>query len=324
MDTGTTINLFVLLCIVVLFGFSYWDYRRRLRFNERIKQLRPSRTSYSNVITLQLVSPSQDKGVFQNGLLFITDKEIIIYPEQAGEQALVAFRSDEIIGYWRPRPYHSDSWGWDDNGWRSHHGNNEIHIHVNNKGRWMIVKLWVKQAEAKKIVSRLKGLVSEDILRSYRQRPPYIYHPPSLALLMSADLYGMWHEDHRFRLYLTPSTLVFLSENDDEVERFIGLRDMQNIRLLEQKGAGGKDGLIIFDIESTGEQIAVAVNGSDKWARSISRAARRTLSDPIQRKQKDKTHLLEDEWGDDVFDLEAWESQEFILGDDGELKPVNP
>jgi hypothetical protein len=139
---------------------------------------------------------------------------------------------------------------------------------------------------------------------------------------MSQDLYGMWHEDHHTKLYLTPSTLAFLQDND-EVERLIWLRDIQNIRLLEQKGEGGKDGLICFDIQKDDEQIAVAVNDSDKWARSIARAARRTLADPLERKQKDKS-LLEDEWETDVFDMEAWQTQEYILGDDGELKPVNP
>jgi curved DNA-binding protein CbpA len=324
MDRETTIWLFVAVCVAILFAFSYWEYRKNAQFSQRMKQLRPPRTSYGEFATAQIVRPSQDKGAFQNTILFITDKEILLYAEKGSDEPLISFRSDEIIGYWRPRPYHSDLKGLSENGWRSRHGNNEVNIHVNNKGRWVIVKLWVKEAQAKKIVNRLKGMVNEDILRSYRQRPPYIYHPPSTALLMSQDIYGMWHEDHRFKLYLTPSTLGFLTENDDEIERSIPLRNIQNIRLLEQKGEGGKDGLISFDLMGADEreQIAVAVNGSDKWARSIARAARRTLSDPVERKQKDK-FLLEAEWGDDVFDLEAWEEQEYVLGDDGELNPVN-
>lgn len=321
MDDGIIQMIFVIGAMAVLAGFVYWNYRRNLMFNQRLKRLRPQRTSYADVATAKIVSPSSDKGAFQDVILFITDKEVLIYPENGSDETLVTFRSDEIIGYWRPRPYHGDKLIDMDTGWRSKKGSNEINIHANVNGQWVIIKLWVKQAEAKKIVKRLKGLVSEDILRSYRQRPPYIYHPPSPALLMSEDLYGIWYEDHRFRLYLTPSTLVFLDDKDDVIERMIYLRDIQNVRLLQQKGDGDKDGLICFDLENQSEQIAVAVDGSDKWARSIARAARRTLDDPIDRKQKDKKPL-DDQWVSDDFDMKAWEEQEYILGDDGELKPV--
>ncbi len=318
MEQETITVIFVIFCLILFVGVGYWEYQKNSAFQARMKRLRPQRTSYADLITAQIVSPSKSKGAFLNGLLFITDKEFILYPEKGVDEALVSFRGDEIIGYWRPRPYHPDSWVVD--GWRVKVGNNEVHIHANVDNHWVIVKLWLRQAEARKIVNRLKGLVNEDILRSYRQRPPYIYHPPSPAALMSQDLYGMWHVDHHCKLYLTPSTLVFL-QDDDEIERFIWLRDIQNIRLLEQQGEGGKDGLICFDIEKDDEQIAVGVDGSDKWARSIARAARRTLADSVQRKQKDKT-LLEDQWAGDVFDIEAWEAQEYVLGDDGELKPI--
>jgi hypothetical protein len=150
----------------ILGAFSYWEYRNLKVRTRRFQELRPQRTSYAERVTMQLVKPSSMRGAFQSGLLFITDKEIVIYPEKDGNNPLLSFRSDEIIGYWRPRPYHADKFIDTDIGWQSRHGNNEINIHALVDNQWAIIKLWVSQKEAKKIINRLKGLVNEDILRS--------------------------------------------------------------------------------------------------------------------------------------------------------------
>jgi hypothetical protein len=301
--------LWALLGLSFVAGLAlYIVYEQRQ--NERLKRLRPPNTVLAQPARIRVSSPSQPVKRWTRAHLFVTDKHIVAYARHGGDTPLFHCFAHEIEGFWRPVKYHD--------------GINGIEIHADAGGQWKIAKIRLSKSRMMALVRALKGLVDEDIVRAYRQRRPYIYRPPAPAHLATQDIHGLWTYERAFRLYLTPSRLVFLSD-DDRVERIIRLRDIQNIRVLKRADSDTDGGLVCFSLPDRGEDIALSVEEYEAWAQSIATAARRTLEEPIARKRKGKAldDLLDDDadWDNDAFDQSLWESQEYVLGDDGELEP---
>ena len=226
---------------------------------------------------------------------------------RSGDTPLFTSLGHEVEGFWRPRKYEE--------------GTNGIEIHANAGGQWSILKVRLMKSRMMALVRALKDLVDEDTVRSYRQRRPYIYRPPAEAHLAHQDIYGMWTLDDAIRVYLTPATLVFMTD-DDRVQRVIRLRHMQNILIAKLADPDANEGIVCVDVATSKEDVAFAVADYEAWAQSIATAARRTLEEPVARKRKGRLADDDDsDWDGEALDRELWESQEYILGDDGELEP---
>lgn len=305
---GLLIFIALLALIFVPAMYSAREYRL---YQERLNRLRPRNTIFSDQAAVRVSHPSQPVQRWEKALLFVTDKHIVAYAKKGDDVPLFTCLAHEIEGFWRPYKYQN--------------GTNGIEIHANAAGRWTILKARLTKSRMMALVRVLKQLVDEEIVRAYRQRRPYIYRPPAAAHLAAQDLHGMWHHETPFKLYLTPATLVFLSaEGDDRVERVIKLREVQNIRVLPRLDGDAEGGLLAFNLSTTLENTAVALEDHDTWAQSIATAARRTLEEPVTRKRKGKADddLQDDEdWDNGDFDATLWASQEYVLGEDGELEP---
>jgi hypothetical protein len=310
---GATFEDVIILAIIaaILSVPAFFIWRAERRFKERIKRLKPRSTVFYETGTIRLSHPSQPSDRWTNAMVFVTSKHIVAYPTRGADTPLFEALGHEIEGFWRPQKYLD--------------GINGIEIHANAGGRWTILKVRLYRARMEALVRALKALVvDEDIVRAYRQRRPYIYRPPADAQQAEQDLYGMWEHGTKMRVYLTPSMLVLLGA-DDTVERIIRLREIQNVRALNHEDGESGGGLVTFNVTGTGEEVAIAVDDHETWARSIATAAKCTLEDPLERKRKGKAadeSLDEDlEWDNGDFDMAQWELQEYVLGDDGELQP---
>ena len=297
--------LIPLIVFALLAGLTaYSAYRGRV-YRARLERLRPRGVLFSSEeAVVRVTSPSRPTGRWVPALLFITEKQLIAYARRGDETPLFSCYAHEIEGYWRPQKYQE--------------GVNGIEIHANAAGHWSILKVRLMKSRMMALVRALQERVDEDIVRAYRQRRPYLYRPPAPAHLATQDLYGMWTHGDSFNLYLTPSRLVFLGDGD-QVEQVIRLRDLQNIRVFNGIDAASGD-LVCFHLPAGKEDIAIAVEDAEAWAQSIATAARRTLEEPVTRKRKAYNEALDDEPDDAEFDMALWESQEYVLGDDGELE----
>lgn len=294
----------VLVTFAVLVVYSIYVEEA---YRKRLERLRPRNAVLSHKASIRLSHPSRPTRRWRKALLFVSNKHIVVYGTHRGDTPLFTCLGHEIEGFWRPRKYED--------------GINSIEIHANAGGQWTILKVRLTKSRMMALVRALKDLVDDDIERSYRQRRPYIYRPPAPAHLAHQDIYGMWSLDEPITVYLTPATLVFM-DADDSVRRVVRLRHMQNIRISKHADADSGEGLVSFYLTTSKEDIAFAVKDYEAWAQSIATAARRTLEEPVTRKRKGKARVDDDsDWDNDPFDMELWESQEYILGDDGELEP---
>jgi hypothetical protein len=311
--TGATFEDVLLLAIIaaILSVPAFFIWRAERRFKERLKRLKPRNTVFFETAPIRLSHPSQPSDRWTNAIVFVTNKHIVAYPTKGEETPLFETLGHEIEGFWRPKKYEE--------------GINGIEIHAIPGGRWTILKVRLYKTRMESLVRALKALVvDEDVVRAYRQRRPYIYRPPADAQQAAQDLYGMWEHGAKLRVYLTPSMLVLLGA-DDTAERIIRLREIQNVRALNHEDGESAGGLVTFNVTGTGEEVAIAVDDHETWARSIATAAKCILEDPIERKRKGKAadeSLDEDfEWDNGDYDIAQWELQEYVLGDDGELQP---
>lgn len=307
-----TVVILAVMCVASAVPIWYFARQQRL-YQERIKRLRPPNTVFTDYyLQVRVAYPSLAKDTSQpadswtHAILFVSNKHIVAYPRKTPKDVdvpIISILGHEIEGFWRPEKYTE--------------GINRIEIHAIVDGQWTILRAKLTRSRMQALVRALKGLVDDDIIRAYRQRRPYVYHPPETAYLAVQDLYGMWEHQDPFTLYLTPATLVFMGQ-DDHVERVIKLRDIQNLRVVPPEETSMEYGLVCFKQTSTLEDVAVAVKNSESWSTSIAQAARRTLEEPVTR--KGKLPDVDSDWDSD-FDMEEWESLEYVLGDDGELQP---
>lgn len=306
------IPLFFLLVFV---GFIIFMTHRENKARQRLQRLRPRNAlfvdSTYNTTRITVTSPSQSTSRWRTAYLFVTNKQIVAYLKHSSDDTpLFACAPHQIEGFWRPTKYEP--------------GTNLIELHANIDDRWTILQAYLTRARMMALVRALKEIVSEDMVRAYRQRRPYIYRPPTPAQSATQNIHGAWELTAPFRLYLMPSSLVFLGEND-EVERIIPLRYVQNIAALRRLDADS-EGLVRFTLTSTGELVALALKDYEAWAQAIAIAARRTLEEPIVRKQK-KHQDDDDDVSDEVEDATGFDPSDLLqVGDwhDGEIIQWQP
>lgn len=276
--------------------------RRTQAAQARLARLRPPNACFvGGDCRVRIEAPGAAQGRWQSAFLFVTNKRVVAYARRGGDVPLFECAPHEIEGFWRPVKYEP--------------GYNEIELHAQAAGAWVILRAQLWQSSMMGLVRALKSLVSDDMIRAYRQRRPYIYRGPETAHLATQDIYGAWTLDAPLRLYLMPAALVLLAP-DGRVQRVIALRDMQDITMVKRFDTEGDEGLIRFEVLSTQESLALALADYEGWGQAIAAAARRTLEEPITRKGKPEN----DEWAQDEYDEAQWAAEHYIISDDGELR----
>jgi hypothetical protein len=104
-------------------------------------------------------------------------------------------------------------------------------------------------------------------------------------------LHGAWELDPPVNLYIMPLNLVIFSGS--EVQQVIPLTKIQNIAALKRMEGGKPEGLVRFTLDD--ETLAFASDDYVQLSALLAEAAKRTLEEPVIRKQKGK----DDDDGDD-------------------------
>lgn len=220
---------------------------------------------------------------WQRSILLLTHKRIALYPfnlDNADKaKALLTIQPGEIRGFWRPVKYMP--------------GENTIWIHAEINGEWHILQIRLYRHDMVALVRALKEIVTPEQVTAYRRRRPYIHCDPVTAYPAKQALTGEWEIGQEIQLYLMPLYLVVL--RDTHILAKIDLSQVQDIGALKRMEGGKPAGLIRFFVEN--ELRAFALDDYETWAAYIATAAKRTLEEPLERKQKSKDD--DEDWDDE-------------------------
>ena len=294
---GAVICAGAVVIMAVMIAISIQRYRAEQKRLARLRPLHPLFTD--TACRVRVRQPLERQGRWRRAYLFVSSKRVVAYARRGDDTPLFDCAPHEIEGFWRPVKYEP--------------GQNVIELHAQIDAAWVILEAQLWRSSMMGLVRALKALVSEDVIRAYRQRRPYIYREPAAARVATQDIHGAWELGEPFMLYLMPSALVFLGQQG-RVERVIALRDVQNIVTVRRLDTDGDEGLLRFDLLSTQDTLALALDDYGGWAEAVAGAARRTLEEPITRKGKP------DDDASDDYDEVVWATDDYVVGDDGELR----
>lgn len=264
---------------------GYYEARRANKTRLLVKHLKQYNPLYLSdrwdVVRYRVDTVQQANNKWQRNVLLVTHKRIAIYPyapPDAKVKALFTIQPHELRGFWRPVKYTA--------------GENEIWIHAQIGDGWHILKLTLYQYEMQKLVRALKEIGTEEQVTAYRRRRPYLHIGLTQAFPATQTLTGAWELSQAIQLYIMP--LYLLVFDADTVQTSYNLAKIQDIGALKRMEGGKPAGLVRFFYEN--ELRAFAMDDYEAWAASLAEAAKRTLEEPVIRKQKSK----DDE---DDFDL---------------------
>jgi hypothetical protein len=225
-----------------------------------------------NLTSFQVAIPGVEKvPPLKAGLLVITAKRLAIYdPKKDTLVVEYAFAPGELRGFWRPEKYRD--------------GLNHLWAHVQIGYSWQILRLYQNRGLMQDLVRAFKQIATPEQTKAYRRQRPYVYREPAAAFPAEQNLQGAWELDERVDLYLMPLYLVIFRRGS--VVEAIDLHFIQEITALPRMDTDGKDGLLRFTRVDTGSTLAFALKDYAAWAADVAQAAKRTLEEPVLRKQK--------------------------------------
>lgn len=212
---------------------------------------------------------------WRRAVLEITAKTIAVHWRTLAMDQSTAFSPADLRWFGRPRKYTS--------------GENEIWLHFERKGEWWLLKTRLGREAMRMLVRALKAATSPELVTAYRRRRPYIHVGPLVAQPATQDLQGAWHLQDAVTVYLMPRFLVVM--RGTSVLRAIPLETMQEIGALRRLDEPRADGLVRFRAEQ--ETFAFATQQYEQFAESLAQAARLTLEDLLERKQKKQDDAYE-------------------------------
>ena len=217
--------------------------------------------------------------------LAVTREQIAIYRVGSEITQRLMFAPDQLRWFGRPRKYAR--------------GSNEIWLHAEIEGRWVLIKLWLGRHRMQALVRALKEIATPDQVIAYRRHRPYIHYGPLSAQPATQNLRGAWALDGAVTLYLMPLFLVIL--RGAAVERLIPLDTIQEVAAVRRLDRPRAAGMARF--EAAGDPVAFALDQHEAFAKTLADAARRTLEDPVmwQRKKKKPGGGLDDDDGDNML-----------------------
>lgn len=205
---------------------------------------------------------------WQSGVIAITQESITFYPRRLEMGQRIDFASGRLRWFGRPVKYTS--------------GMNEIWLHFEQEDSWQLLKIRLYKDDMRALVRALKAVATPELVTAYRRQRPYVHTGPVIAQPATQDLQGAWHLEEEVALYLMPLYLVILRGR--AVLRLIPLEAMAEIGALRRLDQPGAAGLVRFRAEE--ETLAFALRHYDSFAAALAQAARLTLEDPLERKQK--------------------------------------
>ncbi|MBZ0277627.1 MAG: hypothetical protein K8I60_15885 [Anaerolineae bacterium] len=205
---------------------------------------------------------------WRQGVIVITQAAITFYPRRLKMDQRIDFAPGRLRWFGRPVKYTP--------------GINEIWLHFEQEDGWQLLKIRLYKDDMRALVRALKAVVTPELVTAYRRQRPYVHAGPVIAQPATQDLQGAWHLDEEVTLYLMPLYLVIL--HGTAVLRLIPLEAMAEIGALRRLDQPGAAGLVRFRAEE--ETLAFALRHYDSFAASLAQAARLTLEDPLERKQK--------------------------------------
>ncbi|MCU0514927.1 MAG: hypothetical protein MUE40_20415 [Anaerolineae bacterium] len=208
-----------------------------------------------------------------DGLLVVTENTLSLYqPQSETLVALATYPLADLRGFWRPQKYQP--------------GTNEMWLHWHHAGTWQVLHVYQERGRMAALVAALKQVATPEQVKAYRRQRPYIHREPAAARPAVQNLQGAWELAAPVMLYLMPLFLVIMQGG--QVQRWIDLHQIQFITALPRLDAPPGEGLLRFKDEASGDTLAFAVAEYAAWAEDLAQAAKRTLEEPVFRKQKGK------------------------------------
>lgn len=234
---------------------------------------------YSSSSRLNVIEINAGRSKLHPLVIAITPLQIALYPVHQEGAPPVVFPLEGLRWFGRPKKYS--------------YGRNEIWLHVEQAGRWFLIRLTLPKVSMQTLVRALKEVAPAEQVTAYRRRRPYVHYGPTAARPAVQDMQGAWTLGAPVHLYLTPLALVIL--NGSAVQRAIPLDQLQRVAAIKRLDQPGAAGLVRFEV--SGEPLAFALDRHEAFAEALAEAARRTLEDPVewQRKKKKKDEENADE-----------------------------
>jgi hypothetical protein len=281
---GTVIG--VVLCtglLLVLVSLAIREHRHAQEVQSRIraiKQSDPNAVCLSSAgQRFQAVELNASPSPWRRFVVAVTLGQVAIYPPGSKTAQPVILTPDQLRWFGRPKKYH--------------YGKNQILLHAERDGHWLLVRLWLSRIKMQTLVRALKTIVPDDLVKAYRRRRPYVHYGPVAARPATQDIHGAWTLGEPISLYLMPAYLAVLKSS--AVQRTIPLDTIQQVSAIRRLDQPRAAGLVRFEVP--GESVAYALDRYEAFASALAEAARRTLEDPVQwqRKKKKQDDSVDDD-----------------------------
>ncbi|HEX2905980.1 MAG TPA: hypothetical protein VHO69_03925 [Phototrophicaceae bacterium] len=178
-------------------------------------------------------------------------------------------------------------------------GYNQFWLHVEKEGKWYVLQIRGYKYNNRRLLLALRRFAFDrtDQVGAYRRRRGDIHFGPVQAEPAAQDIHGAWTLAVPVNLYLMPRYLVILQGNT--VLRKIPVTTIQEIGALRRLDEPSAAGLVRFRAEE--ETFAFALAQHEALAEALATAAKRTLEEPLERKQKalDDDDLEDEDWLDE-------------------------
>lgn len=302
----TPVAVFAIMIAVIVVN-AYFSIRRTKLLQARYRQLEEGKPLmslpcwYGGAPRIVNQRIGGKKEAWKRSMMAVYSDRIVFVPDTPKLDVEISFAIRELRWFGRPKKYTPST--------------NAIWLHVEKDHHWHLIELHIGQHQMQKFVALLKQIATPEQVIAYRRQRPYIHYGPVKAAPATQDLQGAWTLEAPVSLYLMPSHLVILHQ--DQVVRALPLEHIQQIALMHRMDAPGKDGLVRFVMQ--GEPFAFALPMHEALAAALAEAAKRSLEAPLERKGKFKEDDT-DEDDPDTFEPEETDWSRYTLGDDGELK----
>lgn len=257
-----------------------WQVQQYSRSSDFLAQIREQQPLYSDAIwqwtQYKVNTAGTDAGTWQKAVLVVMGDGIRLYDLKHFELLLFVDAAN-LQGFWRPEKYSV--------------GKNEIWLHNQHKEQWTILKMRLHYAPMQALVRALKEITTPEQRKAYRRQRPYIHSPLTLAYAAQQTLQGAWEIGAAFQLYIMPLNLVIFQAN--RVLEVLPLTAIQAIATLQRLEGGKPEGLLRFTVGD--RALAFALDDYVNFGELLAAATKRSLEEPIQRKQKAKDEALLDD-----------------------------
>lgn len=269
-----------------LFKRSAWDKYKEIAASEPLFLANPRHVKYKT----RVIGRAGQSERWSAGVLAIFPDPAVgvqLYPLNPPIEPVFICNKEALRWFGRPQKYQYGQY-------------NEIILHAQTpQNEWHVAHIQLFYDDMMAFVRAMKQHASEAQTKAYRRRRPYVHFGPLAVQRGEQDIHGAWTlELEALTLYLTPSHLVVLSS--DHVREALPVNDLTRIEARRRLDADDGSGLARFVVGETSH--AFATPDFEALAAAIAEAAKRSLEEPLIRKQKKKQDDDEpngDDWDED-------------------------